>query len=156
MENIENTVIVKLDESVKPVEEIKPVVPVEPPKPEKVKKPRKALSEQSKKNRADVLIKAREAKAQKRTVVNTDKIAKKKEKKEVIEKIKTIIEPLENMISITKKKEDNVIIDHSVKQKNKEEKQKNKEEKILRLVDDRLRDYKESESKNNRSLRNLF
>ena len=158
-ENSENTVV-NTESKIKPEateskqEPIKAVTTVAPV--EKVKKPRKPLSEESKKKRADVLVRARQAKLDKLKQTTTTKKQ---------EDIKPLVEPIINQILETKKaqKPPKVQPEAVAKKPKKTEDEKlmkkiHKKMQIEAVVEERLSEFKEAlnQQKKNLSLKNLF
>jgi hypothetical protein len=103
-----------IDDNVKIADEIK-------------KKPRKQLTQESKDKRATALIKARNAKKEKKEETIKERVKNKEKKKEIIEKMENILikEP------------------DKIQKENKEEKEKKKMELIDELVKNKLYEYKE-------------
>jgi hypothetical protein len=126
---------------------------------EKVKKPRKPLSEESKKKRADVLVRARQAKLDKLKQTTTTKKQ---------EDIKPLVEPIINQILETKKaqKPPKVQPEAVAKKPKKSEDEKimkkvQKKLQIEAVVEERLSEFKdELKQKKERnktfSIKNLF
>jgi hypothetical protein len=160
MDNTENTIL-NTQNNIKPELTEGKQEPINAPvKVEKVKRPRKPLSEESKKKRADVLVRARQAKLDK---LKETTIAKKKED------IKPLVEPIINQILETKKaqkppKEKTEVVVKKPK-KTEDEKIMKKVQKKLQIesiVEDRLSEFKEAlkqekkEKKKTLSIKNLF